>query len=85
VNNNYGDWLEINAHTDKNVMSTAYYARDAMLMSKMALAIGKTEDAKMYSDLFQHIFDAFNKNYVKSDATIEGDTQSVISNVQKSI
>ena len=81
VNNNLGDWFEINAHTNKIVLSTAYYARDAMLMSKMAAVIGKTEDAKMYSDLFQHISDAFNKNYVKSDGTIEGDTQSVISNV----
>ena len=79
--NNFGDWLEFNAHTNKNVMSTAYFARDAMLMSVMAAAIGKTEDAKMYSELFQHISDAFNKNYVKSDGTIEGDTQSVISSV----
>ena len=81
MNANFGDWLEINAHTNKNLFATAYYARDAILMSKMAAVIGKTEDAKMYSDLFQHISDAFNKNYVKSDGTIEGDTQSVISNV----
>ena len=85
LNNNFGDWLEVNAHTNNIVLATAYYARDTMLMSKIAAAIGKTEDAKMYSDLFQNISNAFNKNYVKPDGTIEGDTQSVTQIVQKFI
>lgn len=76
LNHNYGDWLNVNAQTPKLVVSTAYYAYDALLLSQMAAAINKTEDAKKYAQLHSDISNAFNKAFVnKTDGKISGDTQ----------
>lgn len=61
----YGDWLSIE-QTNKSLSNTAYYAYDAMLMSKMASATGKNDDAKYYSDLYDNIKTAFNSTFVDS-------------------
>lgn len=64
LNHNYGDWLNVNAQTPKEVVSTAFYAYDALLLSYMAKAINKTADAQKYEQLHKNIADAFNKNFV---------------------
>lgn len=76
-NNNFGDWLSINADTPKEVLATAYYAYDTELMAQMARALGRTADAAKYDALFAHIKDAFNTAYVTSDGRIKGNTQTV--------
>ena len=76
VNNNFGDWLNVNAPTPKDILSTAFFARDAFLMARMAHALGKTEDEKRYSDLFDRIRAAFQNAFVKPDGRMEGDTQT---------
>lgn len=75
-NNNFGDWLSINADTPRDVLATAYFAYDASLMAKMAKAIDKTDDAQMYSELYENIKTAFNKTFVSADGRIKGDTQT---------
>ena len=40
-NNDFGDWLSIDADTPKDVLATAYYAYDTQLMAKMARVLGK--------------------------------------------
>jgi alpha-L-rhamnosidase len=78
VSSNYGDWLQINADTPKDVLSTAYFAYDALLLSKMAKAINKTTDSEKYLSLHAKISDAFMKTFVnETDAKILGDTQTV--------
>ncbi|XP_054157560.1 alpha-L-rhamnosidase-like [Oppia nitens] len=78
LNNNYGDWLQVNANTPKEVLSTAYYGYDALLMSRLAAASNRTEDAKKYTELHQNIANAFNKAFVNStDGHIKGETQTV--------
>jgi hypothetical protein len=72
----YGDWVSIGSNTPKDVIATAYFAYSTRLLSKMAAAIGKSEDAKKYETLFQQIKDAFNKAYVSDDARIKGETQT---------
>lgn len=72
----YGDWVSIRSNTPKDVIATAYFAYSTRLLSKMAAAIGKDEDAKKYETLFQQIKDAFNKAYVSDDARIKGETQT---------
>ena len=72
----YGDWVSIASDTPKDVIATAYFARSTQLVSKMAAAIGKTEDAKKYEDLFQRIKLAFNQAYVTDDGRIKGNTQT---------
>jgi len=77
VNNNYGDWLSIKADTPKDLLATAYWAYDARLMSRMAKAIGKDEDARKYEQLFNDIKKVFQETYVSSDGHIKGETQTV--------
>ncbi|HET7271604.1 MAG TPA: glycoside hydrolase family 78 protein [Rubrobacter sp.] len=77
MGNNYGDWLSPRGdHTPKHLLATAYWAYDAKLMSEMAEATGRHEDAKKYSDLNERIKAAFNEAYVSPDGKIEGDTQT---------
>ena len=38
-NNDFGDWVPANSETPKEVIATAYWAYDAMLMTRMARAI----------------------------------------------
>jgi alpha-L-rhamnosidase len=72
----YGDWVSIGSDTPKDVIATAYFAYSTRLLSEMAAAIGKMEDAKKYQELFEQIKQAFNKAYVSDAARIKGDTQT---------
>ncbi|MGD0815522.1 MAG: glycoside hydrolase family 78 protein [Verrucomicrobiota bacterium] len=72
----YGDWLNINDDTPKTVVCTAYFAHSAKLMARIASALGKTNDAVMYNDLFEKIKAAFNRAYVGADGRIQGDSQT---------
>jgi alpha-L-rhamnosidase len=75
--NDYGDWLSVGEHTPRDVLATAYWAGDALLMSEMADALGMPERAEHYRRLHGAIRAAFNAAYVDDDARIEGDTQTV--------
>src|SRR5215208_6459594 len=45
-------------------------------MAEMAEAMGRSEDAKGYKELFEGIKGAFNEAYVSPDGRIKGDTQT---------
>ncbi len=72
----FGDWLSIKANTPKPVVRTAHYAHAADLTRRAAEALGKTDDAKRYAELFDNIKAAFNQAYVAPNGRIEGDTQT---------
>ncbi|MCM1160994.1 MAG: glycoside hydrolase family 78 protein [Roseburia sp.] len=59
----FGDWLAFE-ETDKEMVSAAYYARDARMMMEMAEALGKKKDQKKYKSLLKKIKIYFNKTYV---------------------
>jgi alpha-L-rhamnosidase len=73
---NYGipfaDWLAPEGVTPVDLIATAYWAYDATLMSQMAHALGKTEEEKKYTELFDKIKTAFNQSYVHSDGFVGG-------------
>jgi alpha-L-rhamnosidase len=75
-NKGYGDWVSIASDTPKDVIATAYFAYSTRLLSKMAAAIGRGNEAKEYEELFGQIRNAFNKAYVSEDGRIKGDTQT---------
>jgi alpha-L-rhamnosidase len=75
--NDYGDWLSVGADTPRDVLATAYWAYDAKLMSEMARALGRDDRAEHYERLRTGIVAAFNRAYVRDDACIAGDTQTV--------
>ena len=75
-----GDWAPAKTTTPEKVTSTGYYYRDALIVSKAAALLGKTEDAKKYADLAAAIRDAFNKEfYDAKTALYDGGTQTALS------
>jgi alpha-L-rhamnosidase len=66
----YGDWEAVDASTPFQLISTAFYARCASMMSEMAQALGKTSDAAAYGLLFTNICSAFQSDYVAADGTV---------------
>jgi alpha-L-rhamnosidase len=72
----YGDWLNINADTPKDVIYSAYFAQSAKLMAQAAEALGRAEDASNYHALYEKIRAAFNRAYVAPDGRIKGNTQA---------
>ena len=74
--NDFGDWLSINADTDKGVLATAYFAYDASLMARIARVLGRAEDAARFDALFGDIKAAFNAAYVSPDAEVRSGTQT---------
>lgn len=73
----YGDWLSINAETNKAVLATAYFAHSTKLMARIARALGRKSDAEKYSRLFEQIKKRFNEKLVADDGTIKSNTQTV--------
>jgi alpha-L-rhamnosidase len=72
----FGDWLNINDDTPKDVIYTAYFAYSTKLTANTAEVLGKKADAAAYNELFERIRTAFNKAYVQSDGKIKGDSQT---------
>jgi alpha-L-rhamnosidase len=70
----YGDWLfyhppvnnhtEPDGYTEHDFIATAYYAYSASLLSKAAAVLGKQDDQKFYTDLFNKIKETFIREYV---------------------
>jgi len=70
----YGDWLfyhppvnnhtEPDGYTEHDFIATAFYAYSAGILADAAKILGKSEDAKMYSDLFNNIKEVFINEYV---------------------
>ncbi|MEV0740052.1 alpha-L-rhamnosidase [Streptomyces sp. NPDC050549] len=70
----YGDWLNVEDETPKDVIATAYFAHSADLAARMAGELGT--DTAPYLDLFERIRTAFQNAYVTSEGRIKGDTQT---------
>jgi alpha-L-rhamnosidase len=73
--NDYGDWLSIGADTPKDLIGTAFFAYSTHLVAKSYRAVGNTEEADKYEQLFEDIKTAFDKRYVSPDGSITGNTQ----------
>lgn len=76
VGHNFGDWLEVNATTRRDVLATAYFAHSTRLLARAAAALGRDRDAIAYGDLADRIGQAFRDEYVGADGVVSGDTQT---------
>jgi len=75
-----GDWVPAKSKTPEKVTSTGYYYRDALIVSKTAAMLGKTEDARKYGDLALEIRDAFNREFFNRETGLyAGGTQTAMS------
>lgn len=70
----FGDWLNIEDETPKDVIATAYFAHSADLTARTARVLGK--DPAPYDTLFGQVRDAFRAAYVTADGRVKGDTQT---------
>lgn len=61
-----GDHLSIE-RTDIGLTNTAYYAYDALLMSRMAAALGLQKESRKYARLYDKVKAAFNAKYMAPD------------------
>ena len=82
----YGDWLfyhppvnnhpEPDGYTEHDFIATAFYAYSASILAEAAKALGKTDDAKMYSDLFDRIKEVFINEYVTKAGRVGTNSQT---------
>jgi alpha-L-rhamnosidase len=82
----YGDWLfyhppvdnhtEPDGYTDHDFIATAFYAYSASILAEAAKALGKTDDAKMYSVLFNKIKEVFINEYVTKAGRVGTNSQT---------
>lgn len=75
-NNDFGDWLNVNADTPREVLATAYFAHSTDLLMRAALELGKITDAKKYGALLEKTKQAFVASFVDKDGRVRGDTQT---------
>jgi len=83
LNNNYGDWLCIPSDREfrtqspmKTLLATAYWADDAAKMTRMALELGKTSDAKKFQAMHEQVRQAFQKEWLRKDGRLTVETQT---------
>ncbi|HVQ95907.1 MAG TPA: family 78 glycoside hydrolase catalytic domain [Mycobacteriales bacterium] len=74
--NSYGDWLQVDASTPRDVLSTAYFARSAQLVAAAAEVLDRPAEAARHRALHAAIRAAFIDSYVAADGTVEGGTQT---------
>ncbi len=74
--NAWGDWLSLGSNTPIEFIDTVYYAISAQLMSEMAAAIGREQDAAEYGTTYQNIRRAFAGHYLKADGMLTVDNQT---------
>jgi alpha-L-rhamnosidase len=82
----YGDWLfyhppvnnhpEPDGHTEHNFIATAFYAYSASILAEAAKALGKTDDVKTYSDLYNKIKEVFINEYVTNAGRVGTNSQT---------
>lgn len=78
----YGDWLAQDGCSDafgstpKDLLGTAFFAYDALLMAKIARILGRETEAVNFDALFGKVRHAFQNRFIHSDGTIAGATQT---------
>lgn len=82
----YGDWLfyhppvnnhtEPDGYTEHDFIATAFFAYSTSIMQEAAKALGKTDDEKMYADLFAKIKKVFINEYVTNAGRVGTNSQT---------
>lgn len=77
------DWLALDNEegsffgaTDGYLVSTAYYAYSTGIFAKVAKILGKFDDYKIYSQLYESIKEAYIKRFFDEDDNLTSETQT---------
>lgn len=65
-----GDWIPIKSRASRELTSSVYYYVDAVILSKAAALLGKTDDLVKYDSLSAKIRNAINKKFLDKDKAI---------------
>jgi alpha-L-rhamnosidase len=71
-----GDHLNLGGGANPAVIQRAYLANLSALMSEMAAAIGKTDDAARYRAQGEEVKKAFQQDFIEPDGTITNSSQT---------
>jgi alpha-L-rhamnosidase len=74
--NSYGDWLQVDVTTPRDLLSTAYFARSTEIVADAAEVLGQPDDAAEHRALHAAIRAAFIDSYVDAEGGVEGGTQT---------
>ncbi len=74
--NSYGDWLQIDVTTPRDVLATAYFARSTEIVAQAAEVLGRHDVAVEHWALHAAIRAAFFESYIDDDGRVEGGTQT---------
>lgn len=82
-----GDWLDpsappqdpADARTDRYLVATAYFARSAERLARMAEVLGRHDDQSRFERLAAEVRDAFTRAYVLPDGRMTSDAQTAYS------
>ena len=72
----FGDWLNVQAPTPKEVIFTAYFAYSTALTARVAKVLGRDEDTRRWRQLFEDLRQTFQAAYVDEDGHVKGRTQT---------
>ncbi|MGK5684084.1 family 78 glycoside hydrolase catalytic domain [Actinoplanes sp. URMC 104] len=72
--NSYGDWLQVDAETPRDVLSTAYFAYSTRIVADAADVLDRPSSE--YRALHAAIKEKFIETYVGDDGSVEGGTQT---------
>ena len=80
----FGDWLAFStnqsdypgATTGKDFVATAYFAHSTDLLQRVAVVLGKSDDAADYAGLLEDIKAAFNREFVTKTGRVSENTQT---------
>jgi alpha-L-rhamnosidase len=82
----YGDWLfyhppvnnhtEPDGYTEHDFIATSFYAYSTGILAEAAKVLGKTDDARIYSDLFSRIKEVFINEYVTKSGRVGTNSQT---------
>ena len=79
----FGDWVALDAEegsylgaTPNDLTCTAYFAYTTSLFVKACKVLGKTEEVKVYSDLYDKIVDKYRRTFFTADGKMTAQTQT---------
>lgn len=75
-NYNAPDYGYAGAHTEKDLIATAYFYHTSSLMSKIASLLGKNEDSERYASLLPKIKEAFHREFITPNGRLISGTQT---------
>ncbi len=80
----FGDWLDYRGEdarrpmpvTNTELVATAFFAYSSQLLASVACTLGKSADAKKYTDLADNVKAAFNREFVTPSGRVGSNTQT---------